>query len=85
MPFDPAKPANNSPVTAAELRAQLQALYDESQLRPTVSDMNAAIAGTSSNSNGVGTLGLGVSDPPTQAEVQSIADKLDELINALRR
>ena len=34
---------------------------------------------------GVATLGLGVSDPPTQAEVQSIADKLDELINALRR
>jgi hypothetical protein len=26
-----------------------------------------------------------VSDPPTQAEVQKIADKLDELINALRR
>ncbi len=44
-----------------------------------------AIATTSSNSNGVGTLGLAVSDPPTQAEVQQIADKLDELINALRR
>ena len=35
--------------------------------------------------NGVGTLGLPVSDPPTQGEVQAIADKLDELINALRR
>jgi hypothetical protein len=33
----------------------------------------------------VGTLGLVVSDPPTQGEVQQIADKLDELINALRR
>ena len=44
-----------------------------------------AIATTSSNSNGVDTLGLAVSDPPTQAEVQQIADKLDELINALRR
>ena len=40
---------------------------------------------TSANSNGVSTLGLTVSDPPTQAEVQSVANKLDELINALRR
>jgi hypothetical protein len=31
------------------------------------------------------TLGLAVSDPPTQSEMQQIADKLDELINALRR
>jgi len=37
------------------------------------------------NRNGVGTLGMSVSDPPTQAEGQTIADKLDELINALRR
>ena len=44
-----------------------------------------AIAGTSSNSNAVDTLGMGVSDPPTQSEVQAIADKVDELINALRR
>jgi hypothetical protein len=28
---------------------------------------------------------MSVSDPPTQSEVQTIADKLDELINALRR
>ena len=28
-------------------------------------------------------LGLTVSDPPTQADVQAIADKLDELINTL--
>jgi hypothetical protein len=44
-----------------------------------------AVATTSSNSNGVGTLGMAVSDPPTQSEMQQIADKLDELINALRR
>jgi len=28
-------------------------------------------------------LGLTVSNPPTQADVQAIADKLDELINTL--
>ena len=47
--------------------------------------LDDAISGSSANSNGVSTLGLAVSDPPTQAEVQQIADKLDELINALRR
>ena len=45
----------------------------------------AAIADTSANSNVVALLNLTVSDPPSQAEVQSIADKLDELITALRR
>ena len=30
-------------------------------------------------------MSMSVSDPPTQSEVQTIADKLDELINALRR
>ena len=45
----------------------------------------SAIAGTSVGSNGVATLGLAVGNPPTQAEVQAIARKLDELILALRR
>jgi hypothetical protein len=33
----------------------------------------------------VAELGMAVSDPPTQAEVPQIADKLDDLILALRR
>jgi hypothetical protein len=37
------------------------------------------------NSNDVAILGIAISDPPTQGDVQAIADKLDELINALRR
>ncbi len=47
--------------------------------------LTGAIATTSSNSNAVATLGLVVSDPPTQAEVQQIVNKVDELISALRR
>jgi hypothetical protein len=43
------------------------------------------LSGTSNNSNGVSVLGMAVSDPPTQGEMQAIANKLDELINALRR
>ena len=48
-------------------------------------DLSNAIAGTSSNSNAVATLGMTVSDPPTQGEVQQLVDKMDELILALRR
>ncbi len=51
----------------------------------SLQQLEDAIATTSANSNGVETLGLAVSDPPTQSEVQAIADKLDELITALRR
>ncbi|WP_461783479.1 hypothetical protein [Prosthecobacter sp.] len=51
----------------------------------TNATLSAAIAGTSSHSNGVALLGLAVSDPPTQSEVQQIVNKLDELITALRR
>jgi hypothetical protein len=51
----------------------------------SLQQLTDAIATTSSNSNGVSTLDLTVNDPPTQGEVLLIANKLDELINALRR
>jgi hypothetical protein len=47
--------------------------------------LTEAADSSSSNSDAVALLGLTVSDPPTQAEVQSVANKLDELIAALRR
>ena len=37
------------------------------------------------NPTGVNLLGLVVSDPPTQSELQAVANKLDELITALIR
>ena len=48
-------------------------------------DLSTALGGTSANSNAISQLGLTVSDPPTQSEMQTIANKLDELIAALRR
>ncbi|MCX6838338.1 MAG: hypothetical protein NTX35_11080 [Verrucomicrobia bacterium] len=51
----------------------------------TNAQLSSAIASTSNGSNGVNTLVMTVSDPPTQGEVQAIASKLDELILALRR
>ena len=51
----------------------------------TTQQLASAIAGTSSSTNGVATLSIVVSEPPTQREVQAVANKLDELILALRR
>ena len=85
MPFNPALPANNALLDSAEMRGQLTALNTDVQTRATQAQLAGEIGGTSANSNGVGTLGMVVSDPPTQSEVQAIADKLDELINARRR
>jgi hypothetical protein len=86
MPYDPAKPANNSPLSAAEMRGQLTSLKALIDGKATPGDIAGAIAGTSNNSNGVADLaGFGLSDPPTQGEVQTILDKLNELIAALRR
>ena len=85
MPFDPTKPANNSPNSSAEMRGQLTSLNADIQTRATPSDIAGAIAGTSSNSNGVGTLGQGADSSYNQSQMQSVLDKLDELVNALRR
>jgi hypothetical protein len=61
MPFDPTKPANNSPASSAEMRSQLTSLNADIQQRATINDLNNAIANalaqTSNNSNSVSTLG----------------------------
>ena len=91
MPFDPAKPAAGDDLDAVLIRNQLnelKALIDAqaNQIANLQGQINAAVAGTSNNSNGVGNLSISISNnPPQQFEVQPIADKVDELINALRR
>lgn len=49
------------------------------------SDLNNAISGTSNNSNSVSTLGQGADGSYNQSQMQDVLNKLDELINALRR
>ena len=89
MPFDPTKPAANSPNSSAEMRNQLTSLNADIQTRATAAsvaaDIAAAIAGTSNNSNGVSTLGQGADGSYNQSQMQDVLNKLDELINALRR
>lgn len=83
MPFDPLKPAAASPLSSAEMRAQLTAL--KALIDSQGAQLTAAIATTSANSNSVANVSLSISNPPGQDEVQTLANKLDELINALRR
>jgi hypothetical protein len=150
MPFDPNKPVNGALITAAELRAQLNALKalidafaggvpgpqgppgpagpsgppgppgdpgpegpagpqgeqgpqgpqgdpggpqgppgDPGPQGPpgevTFADLDNAIQGTSNNTNGVGFFNGSFSDPPTAGECQVLADKMNEVIQALRR
>lgn len=72
MAYDPTKPVNNAPVVSAELRNQFAGLKTLIDARPhRVDDVNGL--GMSSN---------GTYDP---AQLQAIADKLDELIDSLKR
>ena len=84
MAFNPALPLNNSPQSSAEMRAQFTGLKDMIDAAPSSPAMaDAARSVTNSMVSGVDPLPGTVSNPPTQAEVQAIADKLDELINSL--
>ena len=101
MAFDPTLPVLGAPLDPAVLRAQLSALHDEIAAVPAgppgaagadgapgevaAADLAAAVLGTPHNPSAVFPLGMVVSDPPTQAEMQQLVGKVDELIAALRR
>lgn len=86
MAFDPTLPVNNSLVSSSELRNQftgLKVLMDFNANAAT-NALAAAINGTAVNPS-VATLTQSISNPPTQAQVQAIQNKLNELINAITR
>jgi hypothetical protein len=86
MPFDPTLPVNNSLVASSESRNQftgLKALMDFNANAAT-NALSAAINGTAMNPS-VDVLSQTISNPPTQAQVQAIQNKLNELINAITR
>jgi len=87
MAFDPTKPANNSPISSAELRAQLTSLKEEIDARVLVDDLDNIMIGFNAGRvpPEVLSLNLTVSNPPTQAQVQAIANKIDELLIYLKR
>ena len=91
MPFNPAKPAPGDDLDAVLVRNQLNALKalidaQAGQIASLQAQLTAAIAGTANNIPGVSALNLVINNnPPQQSDVQPIADKVDELINSLRR
>ena len=70
-------------------RDMITSLNADIQQQATINDLNNAIANalqqTSNNSNGVGTMGQGASGGYDQNQMQDLINKVDELINALRR
>ena len=75
---------------SAELRDQFGGLKELWQnhvdaINNLASDLSAGIGDTAKNRDGMATLVITVSNPPTQAEAQAIANKVDELILALHR
>ena len=85
MPFDPTKPANNSPASSAEMRSQLTSLNADIQQRATFSDLNNVLAQSSANSNAVSPLSQSADSNYNSSQMQDVLNKLDELIYALRR
>ena len=64
---------------------QIQITDQTAQIASLQANLSAAFAGSANNILNVLTLALVVSDPPSQPQVQAIADKVDQLINTLRR
>ncbi len=86
MPYDPTKPANNSPIVSAELRSQFAGLNDDIQQRALYQDVNDAITVQAAGPvNNIQPPNFIVSNPPTQAQVQAIADFVNEMYVALSR
>jgi hypothetical protein len=82
MPFDPTLPVNNSLISSSELRNQLNGLNE--LIDNVQNQLITSIEGTAMNPN-VNTLSQSISNPPTQAQVLAIQNKLNELINAITR
>lgn len=97
IPFDPTLPASGSQIVAGELRSQFTGLNDEIAVLPTQAQLsndlvncqnaavNTALPQTSANSNGVGTLSFTPNTSYEPSEMQAVINKMDELINELRR
>lgn len=86
MPYDPTKPVENTPLDAAQIRNQFAGLNDLIQERVIYVDLYDGInAGSAGPVLDVDLLTLTISNPPTQAEVQTIVDRFNEALTKLKR
>jgi hypothetical protein len=87
MAFDPTLPVNNSQISSSELRNQFTSLKSivDANASTAASNLTTAINGTAQTPDSVTTLSQTISNPPTQAQVQAIQNKINELITAITR
>ena len=85
MPFDPTKPASNALMSSSELRDQFNGLNGLLSARAWEDDCVNRYNACAINPAAVEGMGMVVGDPPSQAEVQAISNKLDELLAVLKR
>jgi hypothetical protein len=84
MAFNATLPQTNAPITSAELRAQFTGLKTLIDAVPTSPNMASAITNqVAADLVGVTPLSLSISNPPTQAQVTAILDRLNLLITRL--
>jgi hypothetical protein len=84
MAFNATLPQTNAPIASAELRAQFNGLKTLIDALPTSANMSSAITNqVAANLVGVDPLALSISNPPTQAQVTAILDRLKLLIQRL--
>jgi hypothetical protein len=85
MAYDPDFPPPYTRIRSDELRGQFNALNQNIQAKANEDDCVGRVMASAMNPSGVALLGLSIGDPPLQSEVQALANKLDELITALKR
>jgi hypothetical protein len=86
MAFNPSRPVAQTEIDADELRAQFNALKALNDGLPTSPQMMDVLAAqTAGACPDIQPLNLTVSNPPTQAQTQAIADKVDEILAQLQR
>ncbi len=85
MAFDSTKPQNGTDLDAVEIRNQLNALNDLIAAQAAqIAALQVALANTAQNP-AIAQMAFGLSDPPTQAQLQGIYDQLNMLTNLLVR
>ena len=79
MAYDPTLPANNSLISSSEVRNQFSGLNE------LIIGLQDQCDDTPHHTNGIAQLSLTISNPPTQAQVESIHDKINEMLTAMFR
>ena len=82
MSYDPNKPADHSPISSAELRAQLAELKALIDQRPTMDQVLEATAGPCKDYPVLTTF---ASNPPTQLELQTTINYINDVLDFMKR